>query len=136
MTLTEKLFEKSILTLVCCVIAAWVVFSVGIGARHGLRVGLATCIGVPWALFMMVRWIARRWSPPLPHCRWGMCTPRDYAWKLDPNDPHRALFQCRCGDRYELLRQPGGRERFVEIGEDGRTLPYMAHGAWRSWRLE
>lgn len=143
MALTGKLRKTLILILVFGLIAAWLGVSVlmGISASdrgdwYGISVGYLTCFGSLYALWMILTW-TRRWTyPPLPHCRQGRCAQGDYRWEPDPRDPGDVLVRCRCGGTYKRLNLHWGHERFVEVDAEGRILPYMAHGPWKSWKPE
>lgn len=144
MALTGTLRKTFILILVCGLIAAWIGSSVlmGISASEhrgywfGVAVGYLTCFGSLYALWMILLWTGRRTHPPLPLCRTGMCAPKDYRWEPDPRVPGDFLARCRCGGTYKRLNLSWGHERFVEVDAEGRILPYMAHGPWKSWKPE
>lgn len=110
------------------------------GGRHGWSAGVAGAVGgmiAPYALVKGLMWIESKWLPAHPPCRSGRCSSGDYLIKVDPREPGAFIHVCKCGDTYKRVRtQPRGSERFVQLGEDGRIIPYLFHRPWRSWEPE
>ena len=64
--------------------------------------------------------------PPKPNCKTGRCSPNDYKIIGLSNEKDGVIFQCKCGTRY--LKKG---KRFMEICDDGNTVPYMrSKGIW------
>jgi len=85
-----------------------------------------------WVLVGIIRGAViqvRHSLSPRPICRQGKCQPRDYI--LITSTPEKAVFRCRCGDRY---LSKGAH--FSQILPDHSLLPYMVLDSARSWKTD
>jgi hypothetical protein len=91
-------------------------------------------VGLFWAWVMLAtirgtfKLLQHRLNPR-PMCRQGKCRPRDYVLLTSMSE--KAVFRCRCGDRY---LSKGGH--FSQILPDGSLLPYMAQDSSRRWKTD
>ncbi|OJT19922.1 hypothetical protein BO221_32470 [Archangium sp. Cb G35] len=132
------------MTLIELIVILWpigaILTGLVLGFSHGVHEGLVAsslCLGVPYVLFKGLSWVLSRWKPDWPSCRKGACGQRDYEVRVDARDPEKFIYVCGCGDTYKRLpSEPSGSERFVQVDEEGRSIPYLFHRPWRAWEPE
>ncbi len=104
----------------------------GDGIIRGLIAGMLVA-ALPLFLLVLVNLLLMLWRPNLPTCSCRQCNQKGYRY-IDSADGHQTgvsvRFGCpRCGRLYEL-----SRDRFNELTNDGRTIPYMYHTKWGRWK--
>jgi hypothetical protein len=133
------LIELGVILWPLCALVLGLVFGFRQGLNDGLFAG-SMCLAVPYVLFKGLAWVERQWRPDWPPCRKGVCNlfeQGDYAPRVDPRASGEFVYVCRCGDSYKRLpSRPTGSERFVQLEEDGRHIPYLFHRPWRKWEPE
>jgi hypothetical protein len=117
--------------ILCAAMGALLGSVTGYGAVRGLVDGLIVAAS-PLFLLMLALALMSLWRPVLPPCRCGKCTHKEYRHVSPASDiPSGIRFQCpECGRVYA-----SSKERFDEITNDGRIVPYMRHTKWGRWRL-
>jgi hypothetical protein len=104
----------------------------GHGAIRGLTGGMLIA-ALPLFLLGLTYLFWMLWRPTLPTCRCRQCNYKGYKY-VESADGLQAggstRFRCpQCGRVYGL-----SRDRFNELTNDGRTVPYMHHTKWGRWK--
>ena len=95
--------------------------------------GLVAGIAVPIAGLCLLVEVTRLWSrhrPPLPPCKNGRCTHRDYTFHAKTADGYE--LQCRCGDRYLKVNTPD-EQALNLVDANGATTPYWKRRKRGRW---
>lgn len=118
---------------VLCASAGAIIGSLtGHGAIPGLTGGMLIAV-LPLFLLGLTYLLLTLWRPNLPTCRCRQCNYKGYKY-IGSTDGLQSgeyvRFSCpKCGRVYEL-----SRDRFNELANDGRTVPYMHHTKWGRWK--
>jgi hypothetical protein len=104
----------------------------GRGAIRGLTGGMIIA-ALPLFLLGLTYLLMMLWRPTLPTCRCHQCNYKGYEY-VGPSEGLQSgssiKFRCpQCGRVYEL-----SRDRFSELANDDRTIPFMHHTKWGRWK--
>jgi hypothetical protein len=104
----------------------------GDGTIRGLVAGMLIA-ALPVFLLGLMYLLLMLWRPNLPICRCRQCNHKGYKY-IDSADGHQTgvsiRYMCpQCERLYEL-----SRDRFNEVANDGRIVPYMYHTKWGRWK--
>ena len=118
---------------VLCALTGVTIGSVtGHGTIRGLTVGMMIAV-LPLFLVGLTYILTMLWRPDLPTCRCRQCNYKGYKYIGSTDDLPSGgsiRFGCpQCGRVYEL-----SKDRFNELANDGRIVPYMHHTKWGRWK--
>jgi hypothetical protein len=118
---------------ILCALAGAIIGSMnGYGAIRGMTDGMVIAT-LPLFLLLLTYPLLMLWRPTLPTCRCRQCNYKGYKYVgsvegLQSGSSIR--FKCpQCGRVYEL-----SRDRFSELANDDRMVPYMHHTKWGRWK--
>ena len=84
--------------------------------------------GYTLAYMNTVKW--GKWEADIPDCRCGRQLKQDLSSTLVES------YLCKCGQKFQLIPEPGFGIRFVELVADNQIHSYMKSVRWDRWESD